>query len=447
MLFESDIWRSVGTGAQGGEPGPRLRSFLSFAQLLRRSTTNYEPSMPGYLFPNSSTSQLPGTVPPSYDASNLQGLPPPRFNVIPREEEGRECLPAYSCSIRREAVFVRKMEFRSPFERACDRAWFRVYVVLDGTMLKICRVRTTTFAGRASVDEAEENPDLPIAASAGMVLKTYTLQHAEVGHAADYTNTFNRRSYVIRLRVETDQFLLSCNTVETFLDWLESLSAAINLALPLEERLLPRFRVVPRYHIRQLAATQQESVSQQETIASHVSSGNLRRRAISNLERRCGLGDSSRRSTNAQLGQSTEAERPCGITSSQRSIEETGFRESSTTIPSGLPSRQPSVSSPSVNGSSSSLPVSDPLPECGQETRQDDGKWRPPHRWTTARDIRYAQRCMAILCGDTPRQSDLIIKDGKRWKINWVEERLVPQKEKAPKLPKYGEIARGSVRV
>jgi hypothetical protein len=44
------------------------------------------------------------------------------------------------------------------------------------------------------------------------------------------------------------------------------------------------------------------------------------------------------------------------------------------------------------------------------------------------------------LCGDTPRQSDLIIKDGKRWKIDWAEERLIPQKKKAPRLPKYGEI-------
>jgi hypothetical protein len=84
-------------------------------------------------------------------------------------------------------VFVRKMEFRSPFERACDRAWFKVYVVLDGTMLKICRVRMTALAERASAHEVAANPDLPIAATAGMVLKTYTLQHAEVGNAVDYT--------------------------------------------------------------------------------------------------------------------------------------------------------------------------------------------------------------------------------------------------------------------
>ena len=83
-------------------------------------------------------------------------------------------------------MFAKKMEYRSPFERACDRAWFKVYVVLDGTMLKICRVKTAALAQRASEHEVAANPDLPIAASAGTVLKTYTLQHAEVGDAIDY---------------------------------------------------------------------------------------------------------------------------------------------------------------------------------------------------------------------------------------------------------------------
>src|SRR5579862_5032118 len=190
-IFESDLWRSFVTGVQvnDSDSGPRLRGFLTFTQPLHRSSAHTESSMVGSnAFSNSSTSELLSAGPPPYDEPSHQGriLPPPRFNVIPREEEGRECLPAYSCSIRREAVFARKMEFRSPFERACDRAWFKVFVILDGTMLKVCKVRNIVLAGRTLAHDIAANPDLPVTAIAGAVMRTYTLQHAEVGNAVDY---------------------------------------------------------------------------------------------------------------------------------------------------------------------------------------------------------------------------------------------------------------------
>jgi hypothetical protein len=222
---------------------------------------------------------------------------------------------------------------------------------------------------------------------------------------------------------------------------LEALSAAINLALPLEERSLPRHRIIPRYYTRRLAATQQEPTTQQEVDTSHLSNGNSRRRAVSNLERTRGSGNASMRSTGAQQGGFIEAQRPRRNVASQGSIEGTATRGCSTTASSDPPSRQPATANrpPLLSGL-------DSLRECAQETQQDDGKWRPPHRWTMARDILYAQRCTTILCGDTPRQSDLIIKDGKRWKIDWAEERLVPQKKKAPRLPKYGEITKAGAK-
>ncbi|KAH0555989.1 hypothetical protein GP486_006070 [Trichoglossum hirsutum] len=465
-----DLWRSFANASQASDAdsGLRLRDFLPFAQPLRRSAARCEPGTAGYLFPNSSTSQLPAAVPPAYETPNLRvhTHPSPRFNVFPREEEGHERLPAYSCSIRREAVFARKMEYRSPFERACDRAWFKVYAILDGTMLKICRVRTTALAQRSSEHEVSANPDLPVAAGAGTVLKTYTLQHAEVGDAIDYIKSvnplflssvecsvtkrlhladhvLNRRRYVIRLRVETDQFLLACNTIETFLDWLEALSAAINLALPLEERSLPRYRVIPRRYIPRLTATRQQPATQQEAITSNLSSRSPRRRAMSNLEESHGLRNVGGRSTDAQLSQSAEAERLLENIASLGFVDGIRLRGSSSAISSsGLPSSYPSVSSARTNSPAYSTSESDSPQERRQETQQNDGKWCPPHRWTMARDIWYAHRCTTVLCGDAPRQSNLIIKDGKRWKIDWAEERLIPLKEKPPRLPKYGEITK-----
>lgn len=61
--------------------------------------------------------------------------------------------------------------------------------------------------------------------------------------------------------------------------------------------------------------------------------------------------------------------------------------------------------------------------------------------------MRYARRCMAILCGDAPRQSDYIIKDGKRYKLSWEKKEMVLEEkpgietEVPPLLPTYEEVA------
>ena len=61
-----------------------------------------------------------------------------------------------------------------------------------------------------------------------------------------YLANRNRKRYVIRVRAEADQFLLSCNKIETFVLWLQSLFAAIDLAPPLDDRQIPRDLSIPR---------------------------------------------------------------------------------------------------------------------------------------------------------------------------------------------------------
>src|SRR5271163_2660302 len=52
--------------------------------------------------------------PPSYDvAINGLHLPPTRLKIQPREDQGREQLPAYSCSIMIRAIFSKKMELET----------------------------------------------------------------------------------------------------------------------------------------------------------------------------------------------------------------------------------------------------------------------------------------------------------------------------------------------
>lgn len=51
---------------------------------------------------------------------------------------------------------------------------------------------------------------------------------------------------MIRVRAETDQFLLACVELETFVQWLDALFAALSVAAPLDERDFPRDQSIPR---------------------------------------------------------------------------------------------------------------------------------------------------------------------------------------------------------
>lgn len=103
-----------------------------------------------------------------------------------------------------------------------------------------------------------QTPDIPDSASSGTLtgtliefvglfkigklIQSYTLQYAEVGPAVDYT----KRSYVLRLRPEAEQFLLQARSQEDHISWINSLQMGIDLALPLDERDLPTNYVIPR---------------------------------------------------------------------------------------------------------------------------------------------------------------------------------------------------------
>jgi len=193
-------------------------------------------------------------------------LPASRLTILPREEEGKEELPPYTCSLHKEGVFGRKMEMRSPFERSRIRRWKRCYLILHGTKLDVHKPKRTS--------KSALNPESPRPKGwkPGKLLASYTLQLAEVGAAPDYF----QRQYTIRLRVQAEQFILSCPNLEVFLDWLEALSAAIDLAPSLEERSLPQHRTLPRSRRRRAGELQQQEQqwpstrqADQESISSH----------------------------------------------------------------------------------------------------------------------------------------------------------------------------------
>lgn len=168
--------------------------------------------------------------------------------------------------------------------------------------------------------------------------------------------------------MQTVQFLLSCNTLEVFLGWLEALSAAIDLAPALDQRALPRLQTLPRRRRRQTPlppvipanATPQEEMEIREQAA-------IIRRNFPQLE--VLFTDQER------FGPSPEAARPRA-----------------------------------------------PEPE---ETLTEDGKWAPRNLMTREANLRYARRCMAALSADAPRQSDYVVIEGKRMRIVWEERKIV----------------------
>lgn len=150
--------------------------------------------------------------------------------------EGTEQLPSYSANIELCNVFLRKSEYYNVTTRTFDRKWHRVMANLTGTKLEIFS------ATRPFYRHLPSHPDLPYHVKRGALLKTYSLQHAEVGLATDYL----KRKFVLRLRVEAEQFLLSCTEIETLIQWMEKLTWAVGLALELEEREEVKETTLPR---------------------------------------------------------------------------------------------------------------------------------------------------------------------------------------------------------
>ncbi|GAA5932621.1 hypothetical protein JCM3775_005980 [Rhodotorula graminis] len=232
-------------------------------------------------------------APPAYTSMYRQSGTGAMQVILPREEEGREGLPGYSCAIHIEGYMPRKLEFTAPGVQARDRAWKRQYFVLHGTSIKIFKfdLRTHPLPGeddwsvvpadiagndgppplhfhegeygveqpgqghRFSIELAKAKAKERIIASAtasadNALVRHYSLQNAESGLAADYL----KRKHVVRVRAEGEQFLIQAKDDRGVIDLIEALQAATNVALDLDARPLPKFITLPRRRRRRRAA-------------------------------------------------------------------------------------------------------------------------------------------------------------------------------------------------
>ncbi|ESZ95127.1 hypothetical protein SBOR_4494 [Sclerotinia borealis F-4128] len=356
--------------------------------------------------------------PPSYDASVRSQNMRNRLNIQPREDEGRETLPGYSTGISLENLFTRKMELQGAIHRASDRNWYRVLATLQGTLLTFHKFKGSGVFGRERGDQ-KGTPDLPAGTRKGSLLGSYNLQHADVGIAADYV----KKIYVIRVRAEADQFLLSCVKIETFVIWLQSLSTAIDLSMPLDERQTPRDQSIPRSRRRRRREVRGVQIGdelireQQELIRTHYP--NL---ATSRTPERTTTA-TSRPSTTAPTTQSTPPHTPRApqecISEAEAAVD--ALREMG--LIGGRPRRHHRI-----------LHRRTPNPTPSHSFCPETGKWQPEHAWSPRYDMLYARKCMAVLTSRSPRKSNFLIMKGKQWIVDWNTGSLIRCEP-----PEYGE--------
>lgn len=215
--------------------------------------------------------------------------------------------------------------------------------------------------------------------------------------------TCKRRRYVIRIRAETDQFLLSCIELSTFVRWLESLFAAIDVAAPIDDRDFPRDMSIPRIQrIRWFRG-------QSPALPGYAASTDQAR----NEEASADALEDSGPSPPTAPSEMTQANAP--IPATQRPLQETAANPP--------PRIEPIVRR--LSTSTYSNPGIDP----------HTGKWFPEHKWSSAHDLLYAKLCYSNLLFRSPRKSNYIISKGKQWFVDWGTGKMVRVQP-----PTYGEI-------
>jgi hypothetical protein len=350
----------------------------------------------------------------------------PKFPPAPRFfDNGREVLPKYTCTVSREGPMQMRIEKISPFQYLQKQDFRTVYVVLNGTQLSVHKIKTVQLAGHS----------LP---TAGSLIKRYSLQHAEIGLATDvqynqllpasrlahFIPTVARRKafekdpdlftpisqVVLRLRLETDQFLLSDHSEERIFRWIHDLSASIDISLPLDERSAPKPCTIPRRRRRQREETEniddRTVIQEQERIMREMYPSLAR-----SIERGSEGAELSRTETydNNALTLTTTLDQEAEDIDLSFLAEDLGQDQQASTRPGNL--RQTTSSTLSTIASAFQY-------ETSPDNLGPGGKWAPPHARTNASQWRYIKRCMPTLLFDAPRATDIIICHGRRLRVN-----------------------------
>ncbi|OCK85424.1 hypothetical protein K432DRAFT_286785 [Lepidopterella palustris CBS 459.81] len=391
------------------------------------------------------------TPPPSYNCA-VSPRTMDRLNSIAEAEleAQSELPPSYTCSVEIGGILGLKNELSSPFLQAGDRHWHDVYVVLRGTQLNIHRIKTSSILSRSRVS------------GPGRLLRSYTLQHAEIGLASDFkkSNLIPKspfaylvpiaarqrvfetdphlfepvREFVLRLRVETEQILLCCQTQEELMDWVEKICAAIDISSPIDDRSEPRCRSLPRRSRRQRQLDGTRIAGNIENLEA-LAAG---RRLLAEQERIIRmlyphLADLNNGTESANSEQPTDAQNTTEQAVSNSDPEAEDLDPADVRFPSSA--RRPNSSALTRTVSANSRLTRTTTTSSVTAT---DPKAAPRHTQTPAQSMRYRRRCAPILLAASPRASDVVFSEGKRMRISVKDYTLVDYTVHPPRYDAHG---------
>ncbi|KAK3629639.1 hypothetical protein LTR56_017944 [Elasticomyces elasticus] len=362
--------------------------------------------------------------PPAYATALNHKVPSVR-----RKGEHHDALPGYTCTVSAEAKLLLQLESVNPLHGIAESDWREVYVVVRGTLLCIHRVKD---------------------GGAGKLLRSYTLQHAEVGLAVDSqhqtlipqtrmarlipSSARNKawqkdpdlfksvQQTILRIRIETDQILLADASEDRIHELIHAISAGIDISCSIDERSIPRQCTVPRRRRRQRPTSDNLNdpnlLAEQERI--------LREMYPAFADQTPALRSTQRRNV---------IEEPANdlVPSPSREEDDLDFaimREDFAAPNNAAPTQsttsrtRPTMTRHTTTSSVISSLSTDMIYATSPNNFSASGKWQPPHPRTAAQIQRYVRRCMPVLMADSVRASDVLICHGKRVKINWRMEML-----------------------
>ncbi|KAK3719525.1 hypothetical protein LTR37_004383 [Vermiconidia calcicola] len=360
---------------------------------------------------------------------------PPSYETAARQRQprrpagyGKEVLPSYSCSVATGAKVLLQLESISPLHGPSESDWREVYVILRGTLLNIYRAKGD---------------------GAGKLLRSYTLQHAEVGIAPDTEHTVlvpqtrlaallpsaarrkawqkdpdlfrAERQYIIRLRAETDQILLAHSSETQIGSMINLISAGIDISNAIDERSIPRQCTIPRRRRRQRAEhtgdlNDPALVEEQERLLRNMYPAFAERTLDAHHE-------PERTATNTTGNEPTQLVRT--PTREEDELDLAIIREDSAAPADRTPMQldhsrsRPPMDRHTTSSSVHSAYSAEMMYATSPTNFSPSGKWEPQTTRTAQQVQRYIRRCTPVLMADAIRASDILICNGRRVKINW----------------------------
>lgn len=197
---------------------------------------------------------------------------------------------------------------------------------------------------------------------------------------------------MIRVRAETDQFLLSCVELPNFVRWLDALFAAINVAPVIDEREFPKDQSLPR-----VTRFTSSSPPRPAPVIHH-----------SAMTPRYPPGLLSPMEPNSHATPDDAA--PLSITPPSPPTQI-------------IPVDQLTAGHHRNHQNPSSLVTPFSCPDIAAAGA--GSKWRPRHEWTTTHDMIYAKLCYSLLLFRSPRKSNYVVVQGHKWCVDWTTGRMV----------------------